>query len=264
MIYNEASSLEPQMSTPEGMSLGRLDGKVAIITGAARGMGASHAGRFVAEGARVTLADVLAPEGEALASDLGSAAIFIEADVTSAEAWDRVVQATIEAFGTVNVLVNNAGSSSSGAITETSEADFLRPMQVNQLGTFLGMRAVVGPMRRAGEGSIVNICSYVALRALPHAIGYVASKWAVRGMSRAAAVELGPDNIRVNSVYPGVIRTPMLEGYEELLAPAAAQQPIARIGAAAEVTNIVVFLASDESSFSSGSEFVVDGGNHVM
>ncbi|MFC1403405.1 MULTISPECIES: glucose 1-dehydrogenase [Streptacidiphilus] len=236
--------------------MARLDGKVAVITGGARGMGAEHARRFVAEGASVVISDVLKDDGAALADELGGKALFLAHDVTDGSRWDEVVREAEEAFGPVDVLVNNAGISSGSGLQGTDEEHFRRIIDVNQVSVFLGMKAVLPSMRRAAGGSIINVSSTSGLVG-SQAFAYTASKFAVRGMTKAAAIELGPMGIRVNSVHPGYIRTPMITGLPDRL-PAAT--PLGRAADPSEVSSLVLYLASDESSFSTGSEFVVDGG----
>jgi 3alpha(or 20beta)-hydroxysteroid dehydrogenase len=244
--------------------MGRLQGKVALITGAARGMGESHAERFVAEGAKVILTDVREVEGAALAERLGEDALFLRQDVTKAEDWSRVVQWGESAFGPVTVLVNNAGILGPIANTaEMSEADYLRVCAINQTSVFLGMRAVLPSMVKAGVGSIVNISSIAGITAIyaNPSLGYVGSKFAVRGMTKATAIEYGSKNIRVNSVHPGFIHTPMMEeATDETGGDAVEFIPLKRLAQPSEVTNLVLFLASDESSFITGAEHIIDGG----
>jgi len=241
----------------------KLDGKVAIITGGARGMGASHARRLVEEGAKVVITDVLVSEGEELAYELGENALFVEHDVTSAEDWKNVVKIAEETYGPVNVLVNNAGITGEMApIDETSEHDYRKVIDVNQVGVYLGMKSVIPSMKKAGSGSIINISSLAGLVGSTNSVAYVASKFAVRGMTKVAALELAEHGIRVNSIHPGFIETPMIRQgntndltamYEQII-------PMKRIAKPEEVSNLVVFLASDDSSYSTGSEFVIDGG----
>ena len=242
--------------------MGRLAGKIAIISGAARGMGASHAGMFVAEGAKVVLTDMREPEGQALADELGENAYFVQHDVTSGADWDRVVKATEDKFGPANVLVNNAGILGAMATTtDITEEQYMAVIAVNQHSVFLGMHAVIPSILRAGGGSIVNISSIAGLVAnygFP-SLAYVGSKFAVRGMTKAAAVEYGPQGIRVNSVHPGFIMTPMMvEATNEEGGDALSMIPLRRIAEPEEVSNLVLFLASDESSYISGAEHVID------
>lgn len=242
--------------------MGRLAGKVALITGGARGMGAAEARSFVREGAKVLITDVLEEEGAALAAELRPAARFQRLDVSKEEEWERAVAAA-EALGPLNVLVNNAAIIHAAAITQTTLADYQRVIGVNQVGTFLGIRAVIEPMKRAGGGSIVNISSIDGLQSKNGLIAYSASKWAVRGMTKCAAIELGRYGIRVNSIHPGGIDTvmgnptgmsseKMNEFYEHHALP--------RVGLPGEIASMALFLASDEASYCTGSEFPVDGG----
>lgn len=242
----------------------RLHGKVAVITGAARGMGEAHARRFVAEGAKVILTDRSEAQGSAIASELGASAMFVAHDVTDAGQWTEVVDKAEQAFGPITVLVNNAGILGPMAkAADLAEADYMHVCAVNQHSVFLGMKAVLPSMLRAGRGSIVNISSIAGMVAnygFP-SLAYVASKFAVRGMTKAAAVEYGPHNIRVNSVHPGFILTPMMvEATDEVGGDALAQIPLGRLANPDEVSQLVLFLASDESSYISGSEHIVDAG----
>lgn len=239
--------------------MGRLDGKVAIVTGGARGQGEAEARLFVAEGARVLIGDVLDAEGEEVAAALGDAAAYVHLDVTDDAQWDAAVSRAGELFGPVTVLVNNAGVLMFQAIHTTDPADFDRVVRVNLHGTFLGIRAVVPSMAGAGGGSIVNISSTAGLQGLPYVGAYVASKWAVRGLTKTAAIDLGHKGIRVNSVHPGGIDTPMLAGTDSE-APFYKRLPVARMGRAEEVARAVLFLASDEASYTTGAELAVDGG----
>jgi len=244
--------------------MARLQGKVAIITGAARGMGASHARRFAQEGARVVLTDLNEAGGQALALELGEAAIFAPHDVTQPQSWADVVRTTLDAHGTIDILVNNAGILGPMATTEAlSDEGYQLVCAVNQHSVFYGMKAVLPTMLRAKRGSIVNISSIAGMAAnygFP-SLAYVASKFAVRGMSKAAAVEYGKHNIRVNSVHPGFIQTPMMiEATDDTGGDALAEIPLGRIADPSEVTNLVLFLASDEASYITGSEYLVDAG----
>ncbi len=241
----------------------RLEGRVALITGGARGQGEAEARLFAAEGARVVIADVLDEAGAKVAAELGDAARYQHLDVTDEAAWDEAVARTLEAFGRLDVLVNNAGIARAGPLETTSLADYMDVVQVNQVGVFLGMRAAVDPMRRAGGGSIVNISSNAGLEGVEGVVGYVASKWAVRGMTKTAALELGRYGIRVNSVHPGGVDTPMLAGPQLAKVDkdaAFASQPLPRVGQPIEIARLVLFLASDESSYCTGGEFAADGG----
>jgi 3alpha(or 20beta)-hydroxysteroid dehydrogenase len=250
---------------------GRLTGKVALVTGAARGQGAAAVRRFVAEGARVLAADIADDTGKALADELNEAAgsndapvRYAHLDVSSEEDWAAAVSAATEAFGRLDVLVNNAGILHFSALADTTLADYLRVISVNQVGTFLGMRAVVPALRAAGGGSIVNLSSVEGVSAAPFLTAYTASKFAIRGMTKVAALELGPDGIRVNSVHPGVIDTKMISdavgGMDLDLTRLGRKVALRRVGQPDEIAALVVFLASDESSYCTGSEFVADGG----
>lgn len=244
--------------------MGRFDGAVALVSGAARGQGAAEARALVAEGASVVLGDVLDDEGEAVARELGERARYVHLDVTDEAAWRAALACCEEAFGSPTVLVNNAGIVHFGEIVDTSVDDFRRVLEVNLVGVFLGMKTVAPAIERAGGGAIVNISSSAGLTGLPGVGAYVASKWAVRGITKTAALELGPKGIRVNSVHPGGVDTPMIrdpattplevfEAYTERL-------PIARLGRTDDVVALVLFLASDDASYCTGAEFVVDGG----
>jgi 3alpha(or 20beta)-hydroxysteroid dehydrogenase len=243
--------------------VGRLDGKVALISGAARGQGEAEARLFVAQGAKVVLGDILDDLGEKLALDLGDPATYVHLDVTRPEDWDAAVQTATTSFGKLDVLINNAGILRFGSIEKTTFEQYRQVIEVNQFGCFLGMKASIPALKAAGGGAIVNISSTQGLEGMAGAVAYSASKFAVRGMTKSAALELGRFGIRVNSVHPGGIDTPMLAldqvdpenknaGYR--------RQPIARIGQPEEVARLVAFLASDEASYSTGSEFLVEGG----
>ncbi|MCX2949084.1 glucose 1-dehydrogenase [Lentzea sp. NEAU-D7] len=239
----------------------RLDGKIALITGAARGQGAAAARRFAAEGARVMITDVLDDQGKELAAELG--AEYCHLDVSSEDEWAEAVSFTVSAFGDITVLVNNAGILHFSALADTTLADYQRVIGINQVGTFLGMRSVVPSMKRAGGGSIVNVSSVEGLGGMPYLVAYTASKFAIRGMTKVAAMELGQHGIRVNSVHPGAIDTPMVSealGRPIDVSPIGKKLALRRIGQPEDVANVVLFLASDESAYCTGSEFVVDGG----
>lgn len=244
--------------------MGRLTGKTAIITGGARGMGESHARLFVREGANVVLTDRNVEGGQALATELGDAATFVAHDVTQPESWADVVAAAVDAYGTIDILVNNAGILGPMATTvDLTEEGYDQVCAINQHSVFYGMKAVLPVMIKAGRGSIVNISSIAGMAAnygFP-SLAYVASKFAVRGMTKATAMEYGKHNIRVNSVHPGFIQTPMMvEATDEVGGDALAQIPLGRIAEPIEVSNLVLFLASDESSYITGSEHLVDAG----
>ena len=239
---------------------GRLDGKVAIITGAARGQGAAEARMFAAEGAQVVLGDVLDAEGEAVAAEIGAAARYVHLDVTSEADWAAAVAAA-EAMGPLNVLVNNAAILVFTSIADTTLEEYRRVIEVNQVGTFLGIRSAIAPMERAGGGSIVNISSIDGIGSKNALVSYSSSKGAVRAMTKTAALELGQSGIRVNSVHPGGVFTPMVGDVPiDILDLGHQHLPLRRIGRVEEIASMVLFLASDEASYCTGGEFVVDGG----
>jgi 3alpha(or 20beta)-hydroxysteroid dehydrogenase len=244
--------------------MGCLEGKVAIVTGAARGQGAAAARLFVAEGARVVIGDVLDDLGKELADSLGEAAIYRHLDVSSEDDWKAVVDETVETLGGVDVLVNNAGILRFAALPDMPLEDYMRVVNVNQVGTFLGMRAVAKPMMAAGKGSIVNISSVEGLAGMPYLTAYTSTKFAIRGMSKVAALELGPNGIRVNSVHPGMIETDMVKdaagGHDIDLSPAAKRIPLRRMGTSEDIAEVVLFLASDRSAYVTGAELAADGG----
>lgn len=239
--------------------MGLLTGKVAIVTGAASGQGAAEARRMAEEGACVTLADV--QSGSALAAELGAErAQFLALDVRSCENWTRVVEQTLARFGRLDILVNNAAVFHLATFEQTTDEIFDSIFEVNQRGAFYGMRAVLPALRQAGGGCILNISSTCGLRAVPGMWAYGSSKWAIRGMSRHAALELAPHNIRVNCVFPGTIDTPMLGALpQEARAGLATLVPIGRLGTPEEVANVVCFLASDQARYVTGAEIGVDG-----
>ena len=236
-----------------------LDGAVAIVTGAARGMGAQHVRGLAAAGAKVMATDVLDDEGRALADELGDSVMYRHLDVTDAAGWETVVAQTEEAWGPVKILVNNAGIVMFGPIETLSPADWQRTIDINLTGVFLGMHAVVPSMKQANGGAIVNISSTAGLQGYANLGAYVASKWGVRGLTKTAAIEFGPLNIRVNSIHPGPIRTPMTDGLDLAML---ATQPIARIGEPEEVPATLLFILH-EATYSTGHEFVIDGGTVI-
>jgi 3alpha(or 20beta)-hydroxysteroid dehydrogenase len=245
--------------------MGRLDGKVAVITGGARGMGKSHVRHFVSEGARVVFGDVLDDKGAAVAAGLGEESCrYVHHDVTSEADWARAVDTALDAFGALDILVNNAGVLRFATIADMPLADFRRILEVNTVGCWLGMKAVIKPMTAAGGGSIVNISSIEGFTGAAGLSAYSASKFAIRGMTKAAARELGQFGIRVNSVHPGGVLTRMVldaDGGDDRDGDAFLRaMPLARFAQPVEISRLVAYLASDESSYSTGSEFVADGG----
>ncbi len=236
--------------------MGRVDGKVALISGGARGMGASHARLLVQEGAKVVIGDILDEEGKALAEEIGDAVRYVHLDVTQPDQWEAAVATAVDEFGKLDVLVNNAGIVALGQLKKFDLGQWQKVIDVNLTGTFLGMRAAVEPMTAAGSGSIINVSSIEGLRGAPAVHPYVASKWAVRGLTKSAALELAPLNIRVNSIHPGFIRTPMTANLPDDMVTI----PLGRPAESREVSTFVVFLASDDASYATGSEFVMDGG----
>ncbi len=255
-----------------GGSTGRVAEKVAIVTGAARGTGEAAARLLAREGARVVLADVLEEPGRRVAAELGAPARFERLDVTSEGDWHRVVEATLAREGRVDVLVNNAAVLHMAAIEDTTLADYERVVRVNQVGTFLGIRAVAPAMKAAGRGSIVNVASIDGMSAKNGIVAYAASKWAVRGMTRVAALELGLRGIRVNAVCPEAGNADMMRPYvpaevdvelaasfQQRVLKTQMKRPLAeKIG---DVAKMILFLASDESASCTGADFLVDGGN---
>lgn len=242
-----------------------LDGKVALVTGGARGMGAAAVRRFVAEGTKVVIGDVLTDEGKQLADELGDAARFVKLDVTNEEDWQEAVAYAEREFGRVDILLNNAGILDFGLITDMPTEAYDRLVKVNQYGVFFGMKHTVPALERAGGGAIVNVSSIEGLGGGAYLTAYTASKFAVRGMTKAAAWELGTKNIRVNSVHPGAIRTPMVvaqmggnaEAGEKFIGRKTA---LKRMGEPDEVAAVMVFLASDDASYMTGAEVSIDGG----
>lgn len=232
---------------------------VVLITGAARGMGAEHVRRLVAVGARVVATDVLDDPGRALVAEVGDGAVYAHLDVTDEQGWKAAVALAERTFGPVNHLVNNAGIVTFGSIEETEPSAWRRTLDINLTGAWLGLHFTVPSIRRAGGGSVVNIASTAGLQGYANLGAYVASKWGMRGLTKSAALELAPFGIRVNSIHPGPIRTPMIDGLGDGLADA---QPIPRIGEPAEVTDLLLYLLAD-ATYSTGHEFVIDGGATV-
>lgn len=243
----------------------RLKDKVAIVTGGANGMGETHVRLFIEEGAKVVLTDIDEEKGQKLAEELGENALFVKHDVASEEDWATVVEETNKAFGAIHVLVNNAGIAPATTIEEMTLEDYHRVVNINQVSVFLGMKAVVPSMKKTDVASIVNVSSINGLVA--GSIGYTDTKFAVRGMTKAAAIELAGYNIRVNSVHPGIIQTPMVEKSEAFaqIQEYAKMVPLQqRMSQPEEISQLVLFLASDDSSYSTGAEFVADGGLTAM
>lgn len=236
--------------------MGRVEGKVALISGGARNIGGASARLLVEEGARVVIGDLLDEEGQALADELGDRARYVHLDVTSEEDWAAAVALTVAEFGRLDVLFNNAGIFNGGVIQRYRRAQWQEMLDVNLTGAFLGIQAATDALIAAGGGSIINTSSIEGLRGTPWAHGYVASKWGLTGLTKSVAMELAPHGVRVNSLHPGRISTPATDQMPENLIPI----PLGRPGQPGEVAAFVLFLASDESSFTTGSEFVVDGG----
>jgi 3alpha(or 20beta)-hydroxysteroid dehydrogenase len=246
--------------------MNRLAGKMALISGGARGQGEAEVRLMVQEGAKVEFADVLDDLGEAVAKDVGDDAVYVHLDARRVEDWNRAVTEGVSQFGSLDILVNNAGIFTMGILThDTTLEDYMRVIEVNQIGVFLGMRAAIPAMLRNRRGSIVNISSTNGLAGVGGTIAYTASKFAVRGMTKNAALEYGKAGIRVNSIHPGFIETPMTRPYlDEMetggLGATFAMYPIPRPAQPQEVANLALFLASDESSYCTGAEYLVDGG----
>ncbi len=236
--------------------MGRLDGKVALISGGARGIGAAIAGRMLSEGAKVVVGDVLDEDGGKLASQLGDSVRYVHLDVTKPADWEQAVDEAVTAFGGLSILVNNAGIVNFGRIDEYAYEQWARILDVNLTGVFNGIKAAAPALARAGAASVINISSIAGLRGYEQLSGYTASKFGVRGLTKSAALDLGGSGIRVNSVHPGVIQTPMTEG----MTFDTGHVPLRRIGQPMEVAELVLCLAGDESAFVTGAEFVIDGG----
>jgi len=243
--------------------MGRLDGKVALVTGGARGQGAAEGRLFAAEGATVVLTDVLDDEGTATAASIGDATSYQHHDVRSEAAWTEVVAGIMADHGRLDVLVNNAGIFRVQPTVLTTEDEYREVIDINQVGTFLGMKAVIPTMVAAEAGSIINISSVAGLMGGQGTVAYSASKWAVRGMTKVVAKEVAPFGVRVNSVHPGIIDTDMmgvLHEIPEAMNAVLERIPMGRVASAEEVARLVLYLASDDSAYSTGHEFVVDGG----
>ncbi|NYD68342.1 glucose 1-dehydrogenase [Agromyces atrinae] len=236
--------------------MARVSGKVALISGGARGMGASHARLLVEEGAKVVIGDILDADGEALAAELGDAVRYVHLDVTDYAQWEAAVATAVDAFGRLDIVVNNAGIANFAPIEDYTLEAWDQIIAINLTGVFYGIKSAVPALKESGAGSIINISSTAGLQGYEALPGYNAAKFGVRGLSKNAALDLGKYNIRVNSVHPGVIRTPMTDSLET------PQNHVAlhRVGEPIELSNLILFLASDESSFSTGAEFVADGG----
>jgi len=234
----------------------RVAGKVALISGGARGMGAAHAELLVAEGASVVIGDILDEEGEATAARLGDSVRFVHLDVTKPEDWDAAVRAAVDGFGGLDILVNNAGIANFASIEDYTLEQWNLIIAINLTGTFNGIKAAIPALKESGRGSIINISSTAGIKGVAALPGYTAAKFAVRGLTKEVAIDLGRYNIRANSIHPGNIRTPMTDGLDV----DQSLVPLGRMGDASELSAMVLFLASDESSFSTGAEFIADGG----
>jgi 3alpha(or 20beta)-hydroxysteroid dehydrogenase len=246
----------PRGGTERRLVIARLNGKVALVSGGARGIGAAAARGMIAEGAKVVIGDLLDREGRALAKELGPSGTYVHLDVTKRGDWESAVATAERSYGRLDVLVNNAGIANFGPIDEYSHADWDKVIAINLTGVFNGMKAAIPALKKAGGGSIVNISSTAGIRGYPALPGYTASKFGVRGLSKAAALDLARYGIRVNSLHPGFVRTPMTAGVPEDTRHVAMD----RAGDPGEIAHLIVFLASDESSFSTGAEFIADGG----
>jgi 3alpha(or 20beta)-hydroxysteroid dehydrogenase len=246
--------------------MGQLDGKVALITGGARGMGKAHVRRFLDEGAKVVFGDVLEEEGAKLAADLGDGARFVRMDVSREDDWQRAAETATTTFGALNVLVNNAGILRHKTIEDMTVDEFRTILDVNLVGQWLGVKTVTAPMRKAGGGSIINVSSTEGFIGAAGLAAYSASKFGVRGLTKSAARELGRYGIRVNSIHPGGVLTPLTMQDDIVSATADSADafmkalPLGRMGKSQEVSGLIVYLASDDASYCTGSEVLVDGG----
>ncbi len=242
---------------------GRLDGKVALITGGARGQGAETARVFAAEGARVVIADILDAEGKAIAADIGASAIYRTLDVSDEAAWSAVVADIADHWEPVDILINNAGILHAGTLLDLAREDFERVLNINLIGAWLGLKTTAPGMIEKGKGAIVNICSIGALCGMNGTGAYGASKWALRGLTKTAAMELGFQGVRVNAVFPGAVNTEMNDANRKPMpddTPQIITRPIQRFADPEEIARASLFLASDEASYLCGAEIVVDGG----
>lgn len=245
--------------------MGKLDGKVALITGAARGQGEAEARLFAAEGAKVVLGDVLDEPGKRVAESIGAAAIYLHHDVATEESWKAAIGAAVSKWGRLDVLINNAGILHIAAIVQLELADYMRVVNVNQVGCLLGMKHAIPVMAKTGGGSIVNISSTAGFEGQPGLAAYVSTKWAIRGMTKCAAIECGSLGIRVNSIHPGAINTHMgrsdAKGFEAIDPVNIFKKlPLGRVGEPIEVARLALFLSSDDSSYCTGGEYTADGG----
>jgi 3alpha(or 20beta)-hydroxysteroid dehydrogenase len=245
--------------------MGKLDGKVALITGAARGQGEAEARLFAAEGAKVVLGDVLDEPGKRVAESIGAAAIYLHHDVATEESWKAAIGAAVSKWGRLDVLINNAGILHIAAIVQLELADYMRVVNVNQVGCLLGMKHAIPVMAKTGGGSIVNISSTAGFEGQPGLAAYVSTKWAIRGMTKCAAIECGSLGIRVNSIHPGAINTHMgrsdAKGFETIDPVNIFKKlPLGRVGEPIEVAKLALFLSSDDSSYCTGGEYTADGG----
>ncbi|RXY89868.1 3-alpha-hydroxysteroid dehydrogenase [Salmonella sp. 3DZ2-4SM] len=240
--------------------MGKLQDKVVVITGGAQGMGELHAKKAIAEGAKIVITDINDELGQKTANSLGDDVLFIKHDVSKEADWNHVIQEVMDKWNRIDVLVNNAGITYNKTIDQISLEDYMKIVNINQVSVFLGIKTVSKIMKSQKQGSIINISSMNGL--VGGAIGYTDTKFAVRGMTKAAAKELSPYNIRVNSVHPGVIKTPMLEqdDVKEAVKEFEKTIPMRRVAQPEEVSKLVCFLGSDDASYSTGSEFVIDGG----
>lgn len=237
----------------------RVNGKIAVVTGGSQGMGAAHVRLLAEHGARVVIADVADDEGRDLARELGDQTLFVQLDVTDPEQWNHLIEKVRSHFGTINVLINNAGILLTHTVETATLAEYRRVIEVNQIGTFLGMQAVLPGMKQGGGGSIVNISSTAGAVGFADNFAYVASKWAVRGMTKAAALDLARHNIRINAILPGEVHTRMIADLDL----STDTTPLGRFGDPREIAYLALYLASDESAYTTGADYVIDGGYTV-